>query len=95
MNIDRLCPSCMNDCGGEQICKVCGYDTAQKNEDFCLPVKFLLSERYIIGKVKSVNTEGITYIAWDNASETAVHIKEYFPKGIAYPYVSPADQYSP
>lgn len=83
LNIDRLCPSCMNDCGGEQICKVCGYDTAQKNEDFCLPVKFLLSERYIIGKVKSVNTEGITYIAWDNASNSPVHIKEYFPKGMS------------
>ena len=83
MNIDRLCPGCMNDNSGEKICSICGYDLSSKNEGFCLPVKFLLSERYVIGKAISVNTEGITYIAWDNASETAVHIKEYYPKGIA------------
>lgn len=83
MNIDRLCPGCMNDNGGEKICSICGYDMSSENEGFCLPVKFLLSERYVIGKVVSVNSEGITYIAWDNASETTVHIKEYYPKGIA------------
>lgn len=83
LNIDRLCPGCMNDNGGETICGICGYDASQKNEDFCLPVKYLLAERYIIGKVKGVNTEGITYIAWDNASNSAVHIREYYPKDAA------------
>ena len=83
MNIDRLCPGCMNDNGGESICSICGYDASQKNADFCLPVKYILSERYVIGKVKSINTEGITYIAWDNASNSAVHIKEYYPKDIS------------
>lgn len=83
MNIDRLCPGCMNDNGGEKICSICGYDMSSQNDSFCLPVKFLLSERYVIGKAVSVNTEGITYIAWDNASESAVHIKEYYPKGIS------------
>ena len=83
MNTDRLCPGCMNDNGGEKVCSICGYDMSGNNESFCLPVKFLLSERYVIGKAVSVNTEGITYIAWDNASESAVHIKEYYPKGIS------------
>lgn len=83
MNTDRLCPGCMNDNGGEKICSICGYDMSSKNDSSCLPISFLLSERYFIGKAITVNTEGITYIAWDNASETAVHIKEYYPKGIA------------
>lgn len=83
MNIDRLCPGCMNDNGGEKICSICGYDQSTNNDSYCLPVKFLLSQRYVIGSTVSVNTEGITYIAWDNASESAVHIKEYYPKGIA------------
>lgn len=83
MNIDRLCPSCMNDNGGEKICSICGYDQSANNDSYCLPVKFLLSQRYVIGSTVSVNTEGITYMAWDNASESAVHIKEYYPKGIA------------
>lgn len=83
MNIDRLCPGCMSDNGGEAICPTCGYDMSSKNDNACLPVKFLLSQRYIIGKVISVNTEGVTYLAWDNASSTAVHVKEFFPKGLS------------
>ena len=83
MNIDRLCPGCMNDNGGEKICSICGYDMSTKNEKDFLPVKFLLSERYSIGKVLSSNLEGVNYIAWDNSAETAVNVKEYFPKGIS------------
>ncbi len=83
MYTDRMCLGCMNDTNGEKICSVCGYDMSSKNQSFCLPVKFLLSERYVIGKAVSVNSEGITYIAWDNASDAAVYIKEYYPNGIA------------
>lgn len=83
MNIERLCPGCMNDNGGEKICSICGYDMSGQNDRFCLPVRFLLSERYVIGKAVSVNAEGIIYIALDNATDTVVHIKEYYPKGIA------------
>ena len=83
INTDRLCPGCMNDNGGEKICSICGYDSSLKNDNAYLPIKFSLSERYSIGKVLSVNAEGVTYIAWDTASDSAVHIKEYFPKGIS------------
>lgn len=83
INTDRLCPGCMNDNGGENICSICGYDMSTQNGKEYLPVKFLLSERYIIGKVLFCNTEGVTYLAWDNSADTAVHIKEYFPKGVS------------
>lgn len=83
MYTDRLCPGCMNDSGDERICNVCGFDKSLQNANFCLPIRFLLSERYVIGKAISLNSEGITYIAWDNASDTAVHIKEYFPKDMS------------
>lgn len=83
INTDRLCPGCMNDNGGEEICSICGCDSKFKNDDAYLPIKFLLSERYVIGKVLSASAEGITYIAWDDAAQTAVHIKEYFPNGVA------------
>lgn len=83
MNIDRLCPGCMNDNGGEKICSICGYDMSNQNDNAYLPIKFLLSERYVVGKALSVNAEGVTYIAWDTSSDTAVHIKEYLPKGIS------------
>ncbi len=83
IDIDRLCPGCMNDNSGEKICSICGTDASITNDSAHLPIKFLLSERYVIGKALSVNAEGVTYIAWDTASDTAVHIKEYYPKGIS------------
>ncbi len=83
MYTDRMCPGCMNDMGGERVCSVCGYDISSRNENYCLPVKFFLSERYVIGKAVSLSSEGITYIAWDNSSDSAVHVREYFPGGIA------------
>lgn len=83
MSFDRLCPGCMNDNGGEKICSICGMNASDQNDNSQLPIKFMLSERYVIGKALSVNAEGVTYIAWDTASDTAVHIKEYYPKGIS------------
>lgn len=83
MNIDRLCPGCMNDNGGEKICSICGFDMTSQNDKDCLPIKFLLSERYVIGKAINSNSEGITYIAWDTSANEAVHIKEYYLKGVS------------
>ena len=83
LNTDRLCPGCMNDNGGEQICSICGYNTNDKNEPDKLPVRFMLSERYMIGKVISSNTESTVYMAWDTTIAEAVQVKEYFPRGAA------------
>ena len=83
LNTDRLCPGCMNDNGGEKICSICGYDKSKDNSSECLPINFLLSQRYIIGKALSHNNEGIIYIAWDTSANEAVHIKEYYPKSIS------------
>lgn len=83
INTENLCMGCMNDNDGEQICPICGYDSSVQNHDLALPVRFNLQNRYIIGKTLSVNGEGISYLGWDNATDTAVKIKEYFPVGIA------------
>ncbi len=83
-NTERLCLGCMNDNGGEKICPICSFDSASHNPDNCLPLKFVIDDRYVIGKVLSFNGEGINYIAWDNAAEIAVNIKEYFPINFAH-----------
>ncbi len=83
VNTEKLCMGCMNDCDGQQICPICGYDSTLQNHSECLPVRFAINSRYIIGKAIAVNGEGVTYIGWDNVNDAIVKIKEYFPVGIA------------
>ncbi len=83
INTEKLCMGCMNDNDGEQICSICGYDSSLQNPAHCLPKRFQINNRYIVGKMLSDNGEGITYIGWDNANDAIVKIKEYFPMGIA------------
>ncbi len=83
INTDKLCPGCMNDNGDETVCSICGWDSNAQNEKYALPVKFWLSDRYMLGKVISTGGEGITYLGFDNGNNCIVNIKEYFPAGIA------------
>lgn len=84
LNTERLCLGCMNDNGGEKICPICGYDSEVKNPEDCLPAKFFLKNRYLVGKFTAIDGEGITYIGWDNSSNKIINIKEYFPTGLAH-----------
>lgn len=82
-NTDRLCMGCMNDNGGEQICPICGYDEQSPHPDTALAPRSWMGEgRYLVGKVLEQNGEGITYLGWDNDSDTIVWIREYFPTGL-------------
>ncbi|MCQ2440674.1 MAG: PASTA domain-containing protein [Clostridia bacterium] len=81
LNTDRLCPNCMNDNGGQDICPVCGYDNGIHNDKDKLPEKFWISDRYMVGRAISENNESITYIGWDNTEDTVINIKEYCPSG--------------
>ena len=83
LNTERLCLGCMTDNGGERVCPICGYDAATKNPENSLPAKFVLKNRYLVGKETSSNGEGISYIGWDNANDAIVTIREYFPTGFA------------
>ncbi len=84
MDTEKLCMGCMNDIDGEQICPICGYDNSLQNHSQALPVKYIIKNRYIVGKALSVNGEGITYIGWDLRNNNSVKIREYFPLGIAF-----------
>lgn len=83
LNTERLCLGCMNDNGGESVCSICGYDSKMANDKDFLQTKVWLNDRYLIGNAFENNGEGVTYIGWDNLSNSIVNIREYFPKGAA------------
>ncbi len=83
ISTDRLCMGCMNDNGGEQVCPICGFDSKTKNPKNAVPIKTMLGDRFVVGRVLSSNGEGIDYIGWDTANDAIVQIREYFPAGVA------------
>ncbi len=83
ISTDRLCMGCMNDNGGEEVCPICGFDSKAQNPKNAVSIKTVINDRFMIGKVLSVNGEGITYIGWDTLKDSIVRICEYFPAGVA------------
>ena len=77
-----LCMGCMSEIGDEQICRICGYDNSAPDNGAGLPVRTVLGERYLVGRVLDSGGEGITYIGKDLQEGKTVRIREFFPTSI-------------
>ncbi|MCR5484361.1 MAG: PASTA domain-containing protein [Clostridiales bacterium] len=83
INTDNLCMSCMREIGNEKQCPYCGFKTDSLQLYPYLPIRTVVKNRYIIGKLLEYNGEGATYIAWDIAERRPVTVREFFPDTIA------------
>ena len=83
MNCDNLCMGCMSELYGQQQCPNCGYYVDSPQISPYLPLKTPIGEKYIVGKVISSNSEGISYMAYDVDKKSAVVLREFFPEAIA------------
>ena len=77
-----LCMGCMSRLDENGKCH-CGYDENEPEEEFCLPVRSVVGERYLVGRVSKINGEGIIYIGFDRENEEKVFIHEFMPQKIA------------
>lgn len=76
---DNLCMSCMREIGEKKQCPHCGYHADSVQIPPYLPVRTVVSNRYLIGKMLEYNGEGATYIGWDLAEKKAVKVREFIP----------------
>ncbi len=76
---DNLCMSCMREIGESKQCPYCGYHVDSAQIHPYLPVRTLIANRYLVGKMLEYNGEGATYIGWDLADKKAVKIREFIP----------------
>ena len=77
-----LCMGCMSRLDENGKCH-CGYDENEPEEEFCLPVRSVVGERYLVGRVSKINGEGIIYIGFDRENEEKVFVHEFMPQKIA------------
>ena len=83
INSDNLCMSCMKDIGTEKQCPYCGFHADSKQIEPYLPIRTVLGNRYLVGKLLEYNGDGATYMGLDLSTREPVNIREYFPEGIA------------
>ena len=74
--------SCMRPIGDEKQCPYCGYHADSPQLSPYLPIKSVVANRYLIGKVMEFNGDGVTYAAWDMSERVAVKVREFLPDAI-------------
>lgn len=77
---DNLCMSCMREIGEKKQCPYCGYHADSVQIPPYLPVRTVIANRYLVGKMLEYNGEGATYIGWDLAEKKAIKIREFIPE---------------
>lgn len=76
---DNLCMSCMREIGEKKQCPHCGYHADSVQIPPYLPVRTVIANRYLVGKMLEYNGEGATYIGWDLTEKKAIKIREFIP----------------
>lgn len=76
---DNLCMSCMREIGNATKCPHCGYYADSTQISPYLPVRTVIANRYMAGKILEYNGEGATYIGWDLVEKKAIKIREFIP----------------
>jgi len=73
----------MKDIGTEKQCPYCGFHADSKQIEPYLPIRTVLGNRYLVGKLLEYNGDGATYMGLDLSTREPVNIREFFPEGIA------------
>ncbi len=80
MESNRICMGCMGVLQeGETKCGRCGYPSAGINPAEYLPVRTMLNERYMVGRVLEIGGDSAVYIGLDTSDNSRVTIREFFP----------------
>lgn len=73
----------MKDIGSEKQCPYCGFHVDSQQPADYLPVRTVIGNRYLIGKLLEFNGDTATYMGLDLVSRQTVNIREYFPIDVA------------
>ena len=84
--VSKLCMNCFSTYHPEESgsqCPVCGWDNGKTQPQGLLKFQTELASRYVIGRARSANGEGVTYCALDTSAQKLVDVREFFPRVIA------------
>ena len=79
----KLCMNCFSSYRPEvdgSLCPECSWDNSRPQAPEGLELQTVLASRYVIGRVRSMNSEGITYMALDRTTQKVVTVREFYPR---------------
>ena len=82
----KLCMNCFSDYNPTRDgsrCPLCGWDNSRQQPPRALKYETELASRYITGRARSQNGEGITYRGLDISDRSPVCIREFYPAALA------------
>lgn len=82
-DISKLCMVCLSETDENGICPDCRNNTEIVQAPPLLPLKTILSQRYLIAKMQKQNAEGVSYSAYDIKLGKKVTVREFFPYNLA------------
>ena len=79
MATDMRCMGCMKPLQSEgTTCSCCGYPVSGINPPEYLPVRTLLSGRYLVGRVLEIGGDSAVYIGFDQQENCTITLREFF-----------------
>lgn len=81
MIAENLCMGCMKEIGSQRQCPYCGFHIDTPQITPYLPLRTVIGDRYIIGKVIKSGGDGVTYMGYDAENKSPVTIREFLPDG--------------
>lgn len=82
MEKEKLCLRCMRKIGDSSFCPYCRNENTEPQKAPFLPLKTVVGERYLVGKLVESNSEGATYYAFDYQKKAPVTLRELYPAGM-------------
>lgn len=78
------CICCMEEKQPGAVCAHCGFSGENRGQAPYLNLGTVLQNRYLVGKVQSFNGEGASYLAYDQAENSKILLREFFPQTVAF-----------
>lgn len=76
----HLCMGCMNPLpDGRDSCGICGFPAGGQNPPLYLPIRTVLSDRYLVGRLLSAGGDVAEYIGYDQVAKALIQIREFLP----------------
>ena len=82
----KLCMNCFAGYRPEvdgSLCPECAWDNSKPQAPDGLRLQTVLASRYVVGRVRAMNGEGITYMALDRTTQKTVTLREFYPRPLS------------